>query len=159
MQAYPRLHTVAASPGMHIQCRHCEDAPCAEVCPVAAITHGESSIDLNEGTCIGCKMCALACPFGAIEAHGSSTESQQLQHHRGEVPATASLISLLDWSIGVRTVAVKCDLCRFRAEGPRCVEVCPTQALRVVDSKSLAEAAAAKRPKKARPQAVAEGNA
>lgn len=138
LQAHPRLHAVETAQGMmHLHCRHCEDAPCAEVCPVAAITHGANSIDLNESTCIGCKMCALACPFGAIEAHGSSTESQQLNF---EWEMAASPTSLLDWSVGVRTVAVKCDLCYFRAEGPRCVEQCPTQALRIVDSKWLAEA-------------------
>jgi hydrogenase-4 component A len=150
LQAYPRLHAAKTSQGtMHIQCRHCEDAPCAEVCPVAAITHGDNTIDLNESTCIGCKMCALACPFGAIEAHGSSPQSQQLPHHLHDKVATAEVLpplsSLLDWSVGVRTVAVKCDLCYFRAEGPTCVEVCPTQALRIVDSKSLAEAVDFKR--------------
>jgi hydrogenase-4 component A len=150
LQAYPRLHETKTSQGIaHIQCRHCEDAPCAEVCPVAALTHGDRTIDLNESTCIGCKMCALACPFGAIETYGSSLQSQQLPHHLRNGFATAEVLpppsSLLDWSVGVRTVAIKCDLCYFRTDGPACVQVCPTQALRIVDSKSLAEVVASKR--------------
>ena len=95
LQAYPRLHETKTSHGIvHIQCRHCEDAPCAEVCPVAAITHGDNTIDLNESTCIGCKMCALACPFGAIASYGSSPQSQQLPHHlRNGVATGASSLS------------------------------------------------------------------
>lgn len=150
LQAYPRLHVTETPQGtMPVQCRHCEDAPCAKVCPVAAITHGAGLIELNESTCVGCKMCALACPFGAIEPHGTSPQSQQLPHPPyvgaalpSELPTTQEvpvpLSSLLDWAPGVRTVAVKCDLCYFRAEGPRCIEVCPTKALRLVDGGSLA---------------------
>jgi len=50
-----------------VQCRHCEDAPCASVCPVNAIKNENSTIIINEEVCIGCKACAVACPFGAIE--------------------------------------------------------------------------------------------
>lgn len=148
LQAYPRLHDIKASPKTHVQCRHCEDAPCVEVCPVGAITRGENSIDLNESICIGCRMCALACPFGAIETYGSSPQSQQLAHFPGSGAVSPELpppSSLLDWAVGVRTVAVKCDLCSFRAEGPACIRVCPTQALRIVDTEPLAEAIASKR--------------
>jgi hydrogenase-4 component A len=149
LQAYPRLHETKTALGpTHIQCLHCDDAPCVEVCPVGAITHGDHSVDLNESLCIGCKMCALACPFGAIETYGSSPESQQLPQRLHDGFLLAELpppTSLLDWSVGVRTVAVKCDLCYFRPEGPRCVEICPTQALRIVDSESLAEVIASKR--------------
>ena len=155
LQAYPRLHVTKTPQGtMPVQCRHCEDAPCAKVCPVAAITHGEGMIELNESTCVGCKMCALACPFGAIEPHGTSPQSQQLPQlpYAGTaVPSellpqevSAPLSSLLAWAAGVRTVAVKCDLCYFRPDGPRCVEVCPTKALRLVDSDSLAASTHAK---------------
>ena len=149
LQAYPRLHeSRAAQRPTHVQCRHCEDAPCAEVCPVGAITRGDDSIVINESICIGCRMCALACPFGAIETSGSSLWSQQLPVYLdGEIAASdlPPPTSLLDWSAGVRTVAVKCDLCYFRPKGPKCVEVCPTQALRIVDSESLANVVASKR--------------
>ncbi len=151
LQAYPRLHESMTVQGpMHVPCRHCEDAPCVEVCPVGAITHGDHKIDLNESICIGCTMCALACPFGAIEMHGSSMQSQQLPSPRLRDGYTLAEVlppptSLLDWAAGVRSVAVKCDLCYFRADGPRCVEVCPTKALRVIDTKSFAKAAASKR--------------
>ena len=46
---------------------------------------------------------------------------------------------------GVRSVAVKCDLCSFQRSGPECVRVCPTDALRVVNGNQLDHANAAKR--------------
>jgi carbon-monoxide dehydrogenase iron sulfur subunit len=48
-------------------CQHCASAPCKEVCPVEAITHKEDgTVYLDEEKCIGCGLCAIACPFGAI---------------------------------------------------------------------------------------------
>jgi hydrogenase-4 component A len=134
---------------MPIQCRHCEDAACARVCPVKAITRQEAFIHLNESLCIGCKLCAIACPFGAIIPGG--TPVPKFEFNLGQYTYTNSpyqadpmylrelamqeRLSLLNWSIGQKTVAVKCDLCYFRAEGPSCVLACPHKALRLVDEK------------------------
>lgn len=50
-----------------IVCQHCASAPCKEVCPVSAISHlDDGTVYLDEDTCIGCGLCAIACPFGAI---------------------------------------------------------------------------------------------
>jgi Fe-S-cluster-containing dehydrogenase component len=49
-----------------VQCQHCQDAPCAEVCPTRATYHHPSGVVLvNEKTCVGCKYCAVACPYDA----------------------------------------------------------------------------------------------
>ena len=50
-------------------CLHCEDAPCVTVCPTgASYKRTEDGIVLvNESTCIGCGLCAWACPYGARE--------------------------------------------------------------------------------------------
>ncbi len=50
-------------------CLHCEDAPCVTVCPTgASFKRGEDGIVLvNEDDCIGCGLCAWACPYGARE--------------------------------------------------------------------------------------------
>lgn len=49
-----------------ISCQHCTDAPCVTACPTQA-----SYVDADTGTvlidyerCIGCRMCASACPYG-----------------------------------------------------------------------------------------------
>ncbi|WP_238364470.1 4Fe-4S dicluster domain-containing protein [Mesobacterium pallidum] len=50
-------------------CLHCEDAPCVTVCPTgASYKRTEDGIVLvDEGDCMGCGLCAWACPYGARE--------------------------------------------------------------------------------------------
>jgi len=72
-----RVHTYEAkSTGCNAQtvhfpksCLHCEDAPCVTVCPTgASYKRQEDGIVLvNEDRCIGCSLCAWACPYGARE--------------------------------------------------------------------------------------------
>ncbi|ABD90098.1 4Fe-4S dicluster domain-containing protein [Rhodopseudomonas palustris] len=145
LQAHPRL-TVTRTYEITapVQCRHCEDAPCARVCPVDAIKLTDGQVVLNEQTCIGCKMCAIACPFGAITPSGTPIEGVA-GIRVGHPTESAALDPLLAWSLGVRSVAVKCDLCSFQEAGPECVRVCPTAALHVVNAQSLDSANAAKR--------------
>jgi Fe-S-cluster-containing dehydrogenase component len=54
-------------------CLHCEDAPCVTVCPTgASYKRAEDGIVLvNEEACIGCGLCAWACPYGAREMDGA----------------------------------------------------------------------------------------
>lgn len=147
LQAYPRLFVTFTPQGvMPIQCRHCEDAMCVLVCPVNAITYTDHSVQINESLCIGCKMCAIACPYGNILPGGSPALQSSLNaanytyvnHPYQPDPMVlrylsyAERLSLLNWKAGQKTVAVKCDLCYFRPEGPACVQACPHQALRLV---------------------------
>ncbi|MFE3837501.1 4Fe-4S dicluster domain-containing protein [Rhodobacteraceae bacterium PA1-206B] len=50
-------------------CLHCEAAPCVTVCPTgASYKRAEDGIVLvNADACIGCGLCAWACPYGARE--------------------------------------------------------------------------------------------
>ena len=93
------------------RCRHCDPAPCLQVCPTAAIyrddEHGLVLID--EKKCIGCAMCAVVCPFDALTFHPMPD---------GPSPDVA--------------VAVKCDGCVdrvSRGDQPACVDVCKVDAL------------------------------
>lgn len=49
-------------------CTQCADAWCLNACPVDAIsTNPETGAkDVNAATCVGCKVCTLACPFGTV---------------------------------------------------------------------------------------------
>lgn len=144
--AYPRLtvtHTKAGT--MPVQCRHCDDAPCEKVCPVNAITFVNHEVQLNESVCIGCKMCAIACPFGAITPYGSLPEGPALQEPESLPAVNDPLHPLLAWTVGQRSIAVKCDLCYFQPEGPECVRVCPTKALYIVDDMAVQTSNADKR--------------
>ena len=90
-------------------CLHCADAPCVTVCPTgASYKRSEDGIVLvNEDACIGCGLCAWACPYGARE---------------------------MDADAGVMK---KCTLCVDRIYNdnlpeedrvPACVRTCPTGA-------------------------------
>lgn len=82
-------------------CRHCDDAPCARVCPSGALSFDQASgvVLYHNLRCLGCLLCVLACPMGMIQ------QQQVLKH------------------------IVKCDRCTHR-EVPACVSACPTRALR-----------------------------
>jgi hydrogenase-4 component A len=151
LQAYPRLYIIHSHAGtMPLQCRHCESPNCAAVCPVRAITLKNDAVTLNETLCIGCKLCALACPFGAIIPGGTPVPRFEFnvgQYTYVNTPyetdpmylrefAMEERLSLLSFNIGQKTVAVKCDLCYFRSEGPACVAACPHKALELVDDGS-----------------------
>lgn len=60
---YPDLQLSFVS----LACFHCSDAPCLNVCPKDAIFRDEEMgiIDVDQDLCIGCRACAMVCPFGA----------------------------------------------------------------------------------------------
>ena len=108
----PRIHVEV---GIHYltfpnRCRHCDPAPCMQVCPTEALYRDTEtgSVVVDYAKCIGCAVCAMACPFGIIQFEP---------------------VFQLDTG---REVNAKCDNCIERQkEGiiPACVEACKTGAL------------------------------
>ena len=95
-----------------LQCRQCEEAPCARVCPTKALAkeNEEEALLLHSHLCIGCKWCLLTCPFGVISLDKQSK------------------------------AILKCDLCQERASQkqlPACAESCPTGALDFTSAQNL----------------------
>ncbi|GHL73750.1 hypothetical protein ECZU34_14980 [Escherichia coli] len=81
LQQHPRLALAKTSTlTAPVVCHHCEEAPCLQVCPVNAISQRDDAIQLNESLCIGCKLCAVVCPFGAISASGSRPVNAPAQY-------------------------------------------------------------------------------
>ena len=105
-----RVHVVkSGSVKSPISCRQCENAPCARICPTGALQQDDGIV-------------TMACPYGAI-----SLESIGLPSATSETMAQKSM----------RSVAVRCDLCKdwMKREGksvPACVEACPVHARSVV---------------------------
>ncbi len=81
-------------------CRHCDDPPCAEVCPEEAISGREDGVVvMDSDACSGCEACVDACPYDAIAFDEEKEIAQKcnLCHHRvdkGLVPACADNICL-----------------------------------------------------------------
>jgi Fe-S-cluster-containing dehydrogenase component len=49
-----------------VQCQHCANPPCAEVCPTrATYRRDDGVVMINEKLCVGCKYCEVACPYQA----------------------------------------------------------------------------------------------
>jgi Fe-S-cluster-containing dehydrogenase component len=89
-------------------CNHCRDAPCIPSCPVDAIyRRADGLVIIDPTTCTGCKNCVDACPYGAIY-----------------------------WNDGLN-IAQKCTGCAHLIDGgwkePRCVDACPTLALKFME--------------------------
>ncbi|AIQ69301.1 4Fe-4S dicluster domain-containing protein [Paenibacillus graminis] len=153
MPVLPRLYVIRTdSFTMPVQCRQCENAPCAGACPVQAIRQQDGVIAIDAEACIGCKACALACPFGAISLYkaysGGAELPQPLLQERRDSKLQRK----------TRITAYKCDLCRNteipggsaaggdaggrgasaaaaqdRNPYPACVAVCPEKALQLVE--------------------------
>lgn len=51
-----------------LQCRHCEEPSCVSACMSAAISKDSESgvVIINEKKCVGCGICIMSCPFGAL---------------------------------------------------------------------------------------------
>jgi len=136
----PRLKVIkTATVSAPIQCRHCENAPCANVCPVGAITNKGNSIQVDPAACVGCKTCMLACPFGAIDLVSEYYEGEKCLQEGLKISQGAGLCAK------DRIIANKCDLCVDRPGGPACIEVCPTAAFQLVKNDNMANSIQAKR--------------
>lgn len=85
------------------RCNHCENPPCARICPVTAMYQRDDGIvEFDPDVCIGCKACMQACPYDAIH----------VDPDRGTV--------------------AKCHYCAHRVDvglEPACAVVCPTHAI------------------------------
>jgi Fe-S-cluster-containing dehydrogenase component len=87
-----------------LTCQHCIDHPCYDACPLqetAMCIDEDGVVYIDELNCIGCGLCAKACVL---------------------TPSRINLVKHKDRSL---RKARKCDLCRGRAEGPACIELCP----------------------------------
>jgi len=119
----PRNQVVqAAGITVPMQCRHCEDAQCALVCPTGAISQKNGLVDLNRSLCIGCKSCTMVCPFGSISIKSEGKVSADTRSKRAR--------------------ALKCDLCigitgEISEANCACINACPTQAISLADSEAF----------------------
>ena len=117
----PRIHVApgrAYNMSVPTRCRHCDPAPCAQVCPTGAMARdaGHDLVLVDVHKCIACAMCAMVCPFDAVTFHAQAN------------------------GMPTRIVATKCDGCIERLDAgqePACVEACKVDALLFGDLNTL----------------------
>ncbi len=51
-----------------VSCRHCEEHPCVDACMAGALVYDKDRgmVLHDEERCVGCWMCVMVCPYGAI---------------------------------------------------------------------------------------------
>lgn len=96
---YPKVRRLF----LPLLCNNCDHPPCVPVCPVGATRKRDDGIVIiNPHTCIGCRYCMAACPYGMRHLHPISN------------------------------MVEKCHWCLHRVQAglkPACVDVCPTGAM------------------------------
>ena len=95
-----------------LMCNHCDNPPCAQVCPVQATYKREDGIVVvDHHRCIGCRYCMIACPYNArffnFKHNPDWPNKQYPQRSHGVVESCNFCAHLLD--LGRR---------------PACVEAC-----------------------------------
>ncbi len=88
-----------------IFCRHCDEPECATACMSGAMSKDSATgvVKYDEEHCAACFMCVMSCPYGVLKPSARKDKK-----------------------------VLRCDYCQDR-EIPRCVENCPTEAIRFVE--------------------------
>lgn len=110
-------------------CMHCENAPCVNVCPVAATYQTKEGIVLiDQRRCIGCRMCLAACPYQRRFFNWGKPE---------QPPEVDSIAYTPEREVpAMRGTAMKCGFCAHlmhQDTPPACVTGCPRKVLYMGD--------------------------
>ena len=105
-----------------MQCQHCVEPACLDVCPTGATQKREDGIVWVVGElCIGCEACIKACPYEGVRSLIGESPEYYLDVVVGEIDAPAHKAG----------TGEKCTFCYNlidRGEVPACMQLCPGRA-------------------------------
>lgn len=84
---HPAAESESARKFAILMCNHCDNPPCAQVCPVQATYRRKDGVVIvDHHRCIGCRYCMIACPYNARWFNFKENETPIRRKEDGSIP-------------------------------------------------------------------------